>query len=89
MPREDVSDFVLPSVDDILLNSIPEKSVEQYKKSWQRFLSHMKINNETIPSEEDYLRYLDYLRRERKLKGSTLWTIYSHLNGVHQRRFGE
>ena len=87
--REDLSDFQMPSIEKILLGTLPEKSVKLYLRSWNLFTKKMELNNDTIPCEEDYLRYFHFLRHEKKLKGSTLWSIYSRLNGVHQRRFSK
>ncbi len=89
MEREDLGDFNLPPLEKILLETLPSKSISLYLKEWKDFTSKIGLNQQTIPSEEDYLRYFNYLRTERKLKGSSLWSIYSRLNAVHQRRFGK
>ena len=40
------------------------------------------------PEESDYLQYFDYLHNVKGLKASTLWSIYSMLNAIHQREYG-
>ena len=76
------------SIEDILLKSIPPKSAELHQKTWKIFKKCSGLDDATNPIEEDYLRYFDFLRHEKKLKGSSLWTIYSRLNSVHLRLTG-
>jgi hypothetical protein len=38
--------------------------------------------------EEDYIRYLHFLKTEKRFKASSLWSVYSRLNNCHQRKFG-
>ena len=40
------------------------------------------------PTEDDYVRYIFYLRTVKKFQVSSLWSHYSRLNNNHQRRFG-
>ncbi len=87
-PLENVGDFRFPSLDQLLMETLPQKSIERYKTSWKLFRSHMKLSDDVIPNEEVYLRYFYYLRKEKKFKGSTLWSIYSRLNACHSRLYG-
>ena len=76
------------NVDEILNDTLPEKSKELYNKRWLNFMEFM---GEPFrrPSEEDYLQYFDYLHTEKKHKASAIWSIYSSLNCIHQREFAE
>ncbi len=87
--RENVGDFAFKPIEDLLMDTLPQKSVSDYKKAWQKFLSEMSISKDEVPCEADYLRYFEKLRRVSKYKGSTLWTLYSKLNAVHQRLYGK
>ncbi len=87
--REDVGDFVFKPIEELLMDTLPQKSIGDYKKTWQKFLEEMSITSNEAPSEEDYLRYLEKMRRVKKYKGSTLWSLYSKLNAVNQRLYGK
>jgi hypothetical protein len=43
---------------------------------------------ERTPTQDDYIKYLHYLHEVKKFKSSTMWSMYSRLNNVHQRKFG-
>ncbi len=76
-------------MESILLEALPKKSAANYKKAWKEFTDDQKIPDETSPTEADYLRYLSRLRKERSYKGSTLWSLYSKLNAVHQSLYSK
>jgi hypothetical protein len=87
---EDFSDFQLRSVEELLMDSIPQKSIAIYKKTWSIFRNFLGTNNDDIaPSEKNYIQFFDFMRRKKKYKGSTLWSVYSRLNGCHSRLYGE
>ena len=75
------------SLDTILNELAPAKSAKEYAKAWEtftRFLGH-----QNCPSETEYLQFFDHLRRHRDYKASTFWSLFSKLNSMHQRKFGE
>ncbi len=69
-------------VSDILNSLGPAKSGKVYMKTRQEF----KAKTEE-PKEDNYLQYLDYLRRTKNMKASMLWTKYSILNNHSQLHF--
>ena len=44
------------SVDDILKETLPHKSKEDYLKAWKQFKEY--IGEDRRPNEEDYIQYL-------------------------------
>ena len=48
------------SVDDILKETLPHKSKEDYLKAWKQFKEY--IGEDRRPNEEDYIQYFDCLR---------------------------
>lgn len=87
---DDLNDFQPPpDLRNLLLETIPPKSAAIYRKSWADFYKFLRLPEDQQPTEANYLFYFDYLRRTKKFKGSTLWTLYAHLNGCHQRLYGE
>jgi hypothetical protein len=90
MDDHDNRDGNLTDFQRILLRTLPAKSAEEYRKAWNLFRQFLGINDDQIvPNEQNYITYFDYLRRCRKFKGSTLWSIYARLNGCHQRLYGK
>ena len=86
--RDDLDDSRLdcPHLGEILKELIPQKSTHAYEKCWSDFRAFCHTAGE--PQEEDYLRYFHFLRKEKGLKGSSIWSMYSRLNSFHQRTFG-
>ena len=85
-----------PTIEAILDNVAPSKSKSVYDKAWDTFKATLKavkkidddFDSAWIPGEEDYIQYFHHLHNERKMKSSSLWSIYSRLNNNHQRKFG-
>jgi site-specific recombinase XerD len=75
-------------IDEILNETLPEKSKELYNKRWLDFMEYMG-DPPHRPMENDYLQYFDYLHGEKKQQASSLWSVYSSLNSIHQREFAE
>ena len=48
------------SVDNILKETLPHKSKEDYLKAWKQFKEY--IGEDRRPNEEDYIQYFDCLR---------------------------
>ena len=75
------------AVEDILGETIPKKSKKLYTKRWEDFKIYLQSDAE--PTEDDYLQYMDWLKKEKKYQASTIWTIYSMLNSAHQNYYGK
>ncbi len=82
-------DPIPESLENIMLESMPKKSRKAYEKAWTEFRKDERINDGTMPNESNYLRHFSKLRKERKLKGSTLWSMYSRLNAFHSSLYGK
>lgn len=67
---------------------LPQKSKNAYLKTWDSMLSWNTVNEENL-SEEHFLGYLNYLREEKHLQGSSLWCTFSKLNAANQAKFGQ
>ena len=75
------------NVNQIMEESLPPHSKENYLKAWTEFMNFTETNGEQ-PTEADYLQYFDYLHRPPKnFKASSLWSIYSKLNSVSQMKY--
>lgn len=86
------------NLSEILESTLPQKSRKKYLMNWKQFLlfkferedisdEQLMLKADDKPSEEDYLQYFDVLHS--KLKSTTIWSIYSMLNSVHQLLFAE
>ena len=62
------------SVDDILKETLPHKSKEDYLKAWKQFKKY--IGEDRRPNEEDYIQYFDCLRGIKGYAASSLWKTY-------------
>jgi hypothetical protein len=59
---EDFSDFQLRSVEELLMESIPQKSIAIYKKTWSIFRNFLGTNSDDIaPNEKNYIQFFDYI----------------------------
>ena len=68
--------------------NVPEKSRLIYERAWREFEAFTgKVGNEE-PTEEDYLKFFNYLAEVRKCKWSSLFSYFSRLNTGHQTRHG-
>ena len=56
-----------------------QKTFFVYKKTWMDFVVTSGISIENEPKEEDFAQYLE-LKRAGGLAGTTMKSIYSHLN---------
>ena len=76
--------------DDItVLLSIKEKTRPRYGKLWEEFKQFSDRDfAEKVPAEDDILKYIRFLREDRKLASSSVWTCYSMLNSVIKSKYG-
>ena len=61
-----------------------------YQKAWNEFQEFFTEDNfkENMPSEGHFITYFKYLRNDKKLATSTIWTTYSKINSVIKSKFG-
>ena len=72
------------SVEEILAKVGPAKSLKVYEKAWLNLSRFLKKDLGSYePSEGDYIRYFNFLRKAKKMKFSSLWTIHSSLSNCH------
>ena len=77
--------------DNKATKSIKQKSRTTYERAWMRFRNHFKCSDEfesRMPTEEEFLSYFGFLRREKQHSSSSLWTIFSMLNSVCKGKYG-
>ena len=60
----------------------PTKSGKAYLKQWEDFEKFRNSSGE--PTEDDFIRYLNYLRVGKKYQASTMWSSFSRLNKCYQ-----
>ena len=75
-------------MEKILNETLAENSKKLYTKRWADFLEFMGKPMRR-PSEEDFLQYFDFLKNTKGQAASSLWSIYSSLNSVHQQEYSE
>lgn len=72
---------------DVFADLTPGHSKEVYEKAWDNFL--MFAAPEASPSEEDFARYFQHLKKDKGMKSSSLWAIFSRLNSCYKQRYGD
>ena len=76
------------SAEEIMAKAGPAKSLNAYEKSWLNMGKFLKKDLGVYePSEDDYIRYINFMRVAKKFKWSSIWSIFSRLKNCHQRRF--
>ena len=78
--------------DEIAVEGVKEPSRKKYLKVWCEFKERAVKSGEfeeRMPTEDEFAEYFRYLRLEKKLSSSTLWTTYSILNAVVKGKYGE
>ena len=76
--------------DNKATKSIKQKSRTTYERAWMRFRNHFKCSDEfesRMPTEEEFLSYFGFLRKEKQHSSSSLWTIFSMLNSVCKGKY--
>ena len=87
MAKRSVDGIVKRPIAEIMENSMPNKSKDEYTKTWKAFLEF--VGEDRKPTEDEYLQYFDHLHEIREYAASTLWKMYSMLNYMHQRNYNE
>ena len=85
--------FMMASIKDDLtaFKSIKEKTRPRYKKTWVEFKDFIGAGEEfdsRSPTEEELSSYLRHLRQEKGAASSSMWTLYSMINGVFKEKYG-
>ena len=80
------------SYNELMLDSYPAKSKIIYMKAYKMFERYLKSKKQFVPnaapSEIQILNYFYFLRHEKKLAPTTLWSTYSRVNACVKRLFG-
>ena len=83
------SGWVRRSANEIMADQAPSNSRAVYERAWVLFGEFLERDvNQGEPTEEEYIRYFDYLRKAKNYKSSSLWAIHSRVKNNHQRRYG-
>lgn len=83
-----MSSPLMRPVDEILEDMKPAKSSKAYEVAYQNFAKHVGLEHGHPPSEVQLMGYFDFLRHQKKLAPSSLWTIYSQINRMVQLHHG-
>lgn len=78
--------------DDIAIEAIKEPSRKRYLKLWSEFKDKASNSGDfdmRMPTEDELADYFRYLRIEKKMSSSTIWTTYSILNSVVKAKYGK
>ena len=73
-------------VTEKLAKNVPEKSKRHYERTWKEFETFRGKVGDEEPTEEDYLKFFNYLAEVRKFKSTSLYGYFSRLNNGHQTR---
>jgi integrase len=78
----------IASDDDVFLQ-FKEESKKQYKRIWTQFREFAAdFNLEAAPPGEEILaNFFKWLREEKKMASSTMWTYYSCVNSILKRKY--
>ena len=85
--------FMMASIkdDSTAFESIKEKTRPRYKKTWVEFKDFIGAGEEfdsRSPTEEELSSYLHHLRQEKGAASSSMWMLYSMINGVFKEKYG-
>ena len=66
-----------------------EASKKAYKRTWMEFMEFSpNANFEDGPPGEEYLtKYFTHLQNQKNMASSTMWTMFSYINSVMQRKY--
>ena len=77
---------------ELMLDSYPAKSKMIYLKAYKNFERYLKSQKQfvenVVPSEIQVLNYFYFLKNEKHLAPTTLWSTYSRVNACVKRLFG-
>ena len=77
---------------ELMLDSYPAKSKIIYLKAYKMFERYLKSMKQFVPNlaptEIQILNYIHYLKHEKNMAPTTLWSTYSRVNACVKRLFG-
>jgi len=77
--------------DQLMNETYPAKSKEIYLAAYRKFEIFLKSEKQyepnLVPTEEMLLNYFHHLKTVQKQQPTSIWSIYSRLNGVLKRKF--
>ena len=77
---------------ELMLDSYPPKSKMIYMKAYKQFELYLKSNKQFVPNvaptEIQVLNYFHFLKHEKNLAPTTLWSTYSRINACVKRLYG-
>ena len=75
--------------DEEAFGAIKEASRPIYVKNWEEFLKIVpEFDKESgKPTEDMVMKFIKYLRLDKKCASSSLWTKYSQLNGIVKAKY--
>ncbi len=80
------------SYSQLMLDSYPAKSKIIYLKAYKMFERYLKSQNQFVPnvapSEIQILNFFHFLKHEKNLAPTTLWSTYSRVNACVKRLYG-
>ena len=70
------------------LQHVKEGIRSKYRKVWMEFVDKVEATpgdfNERPPTEEELMAHFKYLRKDKKMASSSMWTYYSIINSVYK-----
>ncbi len=75
------------SINEIMDMIGPLKTSKAYDSLWADFMTFAQVSNPSCLAEEHFMRFFHQMHKNG-LKSSTLWTRYSMINNVYQRKTG-
>ena len=64
-----------------------QQTAKVYEKTWNDFISFLKLTASDEPSMENYVKYFRFLSEVKKQRATTLWSRSSRLKNIHIRKF--
>ena len=90
--EENVSEGKWLTYSELMLDSYPAKSKIIYLKAYKMFERYLKSQKQFVeniaPTEIQVLNYFHFLKHEKHLAPTTLWSTYSRVNACVKRLFG-
>jgi hypothetical protein len=75
--------------DEEVFGQLSEDSRKAYKRAWSQFMEFSKdVDFEAGPPGEELLsKYFKFLRFEKKMASSSLWTLHSYFNCILKKKY--
>lgn len=90
--NNDIAEGKWLSYSELMMDSYPPKSKMIYLKAYKMFERFLKSRKQFVPNERptevQLLNYFHYLRNEKRLAPTTMWSTYSRVNACVKRLYG-